>query len=158
MFLGTIFLVLLFRSSGNLASAYGAAIVTLMVITTFLMYVCSVSIWKWNVLIAIVVTSCLLIVDLAFFGANIIKINQGGWFPFLIAFVVYLIVVTWTRGRRALAEEFRKEEISFDLFLADPALKSVLRVPGTAVYMSKNPDGVPRTMLHNFKQDRKSVV
>jgi KUP system potassium uptake protein len=154
MFLGTIFLVFIFRSSGNLASAYGAAIVTLMVITTLLMYVCSVSIWKWNAIIAITVTSCLLIADLAFFGANIIKINQGGWFPFLIALVVYLIVLTWTRGRRALAEEFRKEEISFDLFLSDPGLKSVTRVPGTAVYMSKNPDGVPRTMLHNFKHNK----
>ena len=154
MFFGTIFLVFVFRSSGNLASAYGAAIVTLMVITTLLMYICSVSIWKWNTLIAVTVTSCLLIADLAFFGANIIKINQGGWFPFLIAIVVYLIVITWTRGRRALAEEFRKEEISFDLFLADPALKTVQRVPGTAVYMSKNPDGVPRTMLHNFKHNK----
>lgn len=154
MFFGTIFLVVVFRSSGNLASAYGAAIVTLMVITTLLMYVCSVSKWKWNVLIAIAVTAGLLIVDLAFFGANIIKINQGGWFPFLIAILVYLVVITWTRGRRALAEEFRKEEISFDLFLSDPGLKSVTRVPGTAVYMSKNPDGVPRTMLHNFKHNK----
>ena len=154
MFFGTIFLVLLFRSSGNLASAYGAAIVTLMVITTLLMYVCSVSIWKWNAVAALTVTFCLLIADLAFFGANIIKINQGGWFPFLIAIVVYLVVFTWTRGRRALAEEFRKEEISFDLFLADPALKSVPRVPGTAIYMSKNPNGVPRTMLHNFKHNK----
>lgn len=154
MFLGTVFLVLVFRSSGNLASAYGAAIVTLMVITTLLMYVCSVSIWKWPVFLAVAVTACLLIVDLAFFGANIIKIGQGGWFPFLIAIVVYLVVITWTRGRRALAEEFRKEEISFDLFLSDPALKSVPRVPGTAIYMSKNPEGVPRTMLHNFKHNK----
>jgi KUP system potassium uptake protein len=154
MFVGTIFLVIVFRSSGNLASAYGAAIVTLMVITTLLMYVCSISKWKWNVLIAVAVTAGLLIVDLAFFGANIIKINQGGWFPFLIAILVYLVVITWTRGRRALAEEFRKEEISFDLFLSDPGLKSVTRVPGTAVYMSKNPDGVPRTMLHNFKHNK----
>jgi len=154
MFLGTVFLVMVFRSSGNLASAYGAAIVTLMVITTLLMYVCSVSIWKWNMLVAIAVTAGLLIVDLAFFGANIIKINQGGWFPFLIAIVVYLIVITWTRGRRAIAEEFRKEEISFDLFLSDSALKSVPRVPGTAIYMSKNPNGVPRTMLHNFKHNK----
>lgn len=154
MFLGTVFLVLVFRSSGNLASAYGAAIVTLMVITTLLMYVCSVSIWKWPVFLAVAVTACLLIVDLAFFGATIIKIGQGGWFPFLIAIVVYLVVITWTRGRRALAEEFRKEEISFDLFLSDPALKSVPRVPGTAIYMSKNPEGVPRTMLHNFKHNK----
>ncbi|HVY56017.1 MAG TPA: KUP/HAK/KT family potassium transporter, partial [Thermodesulfobacteriota bacterium] len=148
MFLGTIFLVLVFRSSGNLASAYGAAIVTLMVITTLLMYVCAVSRWKWSTILALAVTGGLLIVDLAFFGANIIKINQGGWFPFLIAIIVYQVVVTWTRGRRALAEEFKKEEISFDLFLSDSALKSVPRVPGTAIYMSKNPNGVPRTMLH----------
>jgi KUP system potassium uptake protein len=154
MFLGTIFLVLIFRSSGNLASAYGAAIVTLMVITTLLMYVCAVSIWKWSAYLALGVTFCLMIVDMAFFGANIIKVNQGGWFPFLIAIAVYFIVITWTRGRRALAEEFRKEEVSFDIFLSDPALKSVPRVPGTAIYMSKNPEGVPRTMLHNFKHNK----
>jgi KUP system potassium uptake protein len=154
MFLGTIFLVLLFRSSGNLASAYGAAIVTLMVITTLLMYVCSVSIWDWSKLAALTVTICLLIVDLAFFGSNITKLGQGAWFPYLIAILVYLIVITWTRGRRALGEEFRKEEISFDIFLSDPALKSVPRVPGTAIYMSKNPNGVPRTMLHNFKHNK----
>ena len=154
MFLGTIFLVIVFRSSGNLASAYGAAIVTLMVITTLLMYVCSVSKWKWNIILAVAVTAGLLTADLAFFGANIIKINHGGWFPFLIAVLVYLVVITWTRGRRALAEEFKKEEISFDLFLSDPGLKSVTRVPGTAIYMSKNPNGVPRTMLHNFKHNK----
>lgn len=154
MFLGTTFLVIVFRSSGNLASAYGAAIVTLMVITTLLMYECAVSKWKWNVILAAAVTAGLLIVDLAFFGANIIKINQGGWFPFLIAILVYLVVITWTRGRRALAEEFKKEEISFDLFLSDPGHKSVTRVPGTAIYMSKNPNGVPRTMLHNFKHNK----
>jgi KUP system potassium uptake protein len=154
MFMGTVFLVLVFRSSGNLASAYGAAIVTLMVITTLLMYVCSVSIWKWNTFLALTVTVCLLIVDLAFFGANITKLGQGAWFPYLIAIVVYLTVITWTRGRRALAEEFQKGGISFDLFLADPSLKSVPRVPGTAVYMSKNPEGVPRTLLHNFKHNK----
>jgi KUP system potassium uptake protein len=151
MFVGTIFLVLLFRSSGNLASAYGAAIVTLMVITTLLMSVCSVYIWKWPLPLALTVTACLLAVDLSFFGANIIKIGQGGWFPYLIAISVYLMVLTWTRGRMALAEEFRKEEISVDLFLSDPELKTTTRVPGIAVYMSKNPEGVPRTMLHNYK-------
>jgi KUP system potassium uptake protein len=154
MFLGTIFLVLVFRSSGNLANAYGAAIVTLMVITTLLMYVCAVSIWKWNVLLALLITIFFLIGDLAFFGANIVKISQGGWFPFTVAIAVYFIVITWTRGRRALAEEFRKEEISFDMFLSDPGLNSVPRVPGTAIYMSKNPNGVPRTMLHNFKHNK----
>jgi KUP system potassium uptake protein len=154
MFLGTIFLVLIFRSSDNLANAYGAAIVTLMVITTLLMYVCAVSIWKCNVFLALFVTFFFLVGDLAFFGANIVKISQGGWFPFTIAIAVYFIVITWTRGRRALAEQFRKEEISFDLFLSDPGLKSVPRVPGTAIYMSKNHDRVPRTMLQNFKHNK----
>ncbi len=154
MLIGTVFLVLVFRSSGNLAGAYGVAIATLMIITTLLMYACSVSIWNWKVLTALFLTAALLIVDTAFFGANIVKLNEGGWFPFMIAIAAYTVIVTWTRGRTLLQERFSREEIPFETFLSDPDLKSVPRVPGTAVYMTKNPQGVPRTMLHNFKHNK----
>lgn len=154
MLLGTIFLVLVFRSSGNLAGAYGVAIATLMIITTLLMHACSVSLWNWGALTAFALTGGLLIVDAAFFGANIVKIDQGGWFPFVIAIAVYIVIGTWSRGRELLRERFSGEEIPFDMFLTDPNLKSVPRVPGTAVYMTKNPNGVPRTMLHNYKHNK----
>lgn len=154
MFLGTVFLVLVFRSSGNLAGAYGVAIATLMIITTLLMYICSVSIWKWSAYIAVPLTVVLLIVDTAFFGANIIKLNEGGWFPFLIAIAAYTIILTWTRGRMQISKRFQRDELPFDKFLSDVNLKSTHRVPGTAVYMAKNPYGVPRTMLHNYKHNK----
>lgn len=154
MLAGTVFLVLVFRSSGNLVAAYGVAISTLMVITTLLMHACAISVWKWNKPMAILLTFFILIFDLVFFGANIIKLDQGGWFPYLIATFVYLIIITWVKGRRLVQEEFRKEEVSFTTLLSDPMLKDVPRVPGTAVYMSKNPYGVPRTLLHNFKHNK----
>ena len=154
MLLGTVFLVLVFRSSGNLAGAYGVAIATLMIITTLLMYICTVSIWRWSVIIAVPLTVALLIVDTAFFGANIVKVGEGGWFPFMIALAAYAVIITWTKGRVQLQERFDRDEVPFDLFLSDKELKSVPRVPGTAVYMTKNPHGVPRTMLHNYKHNK----
>jgi KUP system potassium uptake protein len=154
MLAGTIFLVLIFRTSGNLVGAYGVAIATLMVITTLLMFIYSVSVWKWNLAAALLLTSFMIVVDLVFFGANIIKLDQGGWFPYLIAIIVYFIIITWVKGRRLVQEEFRKEEMPFSVFLSDPMLKDVPRVSGTAVYLSKNPYGVPRTLLHNFKHNK----
>jgi KUP system potassium uptake protein len=154
MLAGTVALVLLFRSTDNLVAAYGVAIATLMVITTLLMFICSVSVWKWRIWAAVLLTAFILAVDLIYFGANVIKLDQGGWFPYLVAIVVYFIIITWVKGRRLVQEEFRKEEIPFSIFLSDPMLKDVPRVPGTAVYMSKNPYGVPRTLLHNFKHNK----
>ena len=128
MLLGTIFLSSGFRSSSNLAGeSDGVAIATLMIITTLLMHACSVSLWNWSALTAFALTAGLLIVDAAFFGANIVKIDRGGRFPFVIAIAVYIVIGTWSRGRELLRERFSGEEIPFDMFLTDPNLKSVPR-------------------------------
>jgi len=154
MLAGAVFLVLNFHSSGNLASAYGVAIAILMIITTMLMYLCAILIWNWNTLVALALTVCLLVVDSAFFGANIVKLDQGGWFPFLIGAIVSIIIITWSGGRAQIEKKFRKDELSFETFLADTNLKSFPRVSGTAVYMTKNPGGVPNIMLHNIKHNK----
>ncbi len=154
MLAATIFLVLNFRSSGNLASAYGLAIAMLMLITTILMFLCAVYIWKWKTSVALTVTILLIIVDLAFLGANIVKINQGGWFPFLVGAIVFFIMYSWSSGKKLLEEIVGRDEISFKDFLSEHDLNEYPHVEGTAVYMSRNPHGVPTTWLNNLKHNK----
>jgi len=142
--------------SGDRSSSkqYLLAIAMLMLITTILMYLCAVYIWNWKTSIAVAVTVLLLIVDLASFGANIVKFNQGGWFPFLIGAIVFFIMYSWSRGKKMLEEIVGRDEISFKDFLAEHDLNEYPHVEGTAVYMSRNPHGVPSTLLHNLKHNK----
>jgi KUP system potassium uptake protein len=154
LMLSTIGLVLGFGESTNLAAAYGIAVTATMVITTLLAYVVERKVWGWRALTAGLLTAAFLIVDLAFFGANVVKIAQGGWFPLLVAAVVFTLLSTWKRGRDILAHRLRRASLPVEAFVADVAKRMPTRVAGTAVFLNPDPQGTPIALLHNLKHNR----
>jgi KUP system potassium uptake protein len=154
LLIGTIGIVLGFRSSANLAGAYGLAVVLLMVVTTSLMFICARSLWGWSILFAGFVTAFLLFVEVFFLGANLAKFKQGAWFPLLVTTIVYVVFVTWKQGRTILRERISIERLPMKNLVDDLEKNPPLRVKGFAVFMSSNPSGVPRTLLHNLKHNR----
>lgn len=157
----TIALVLAFRSSDNLAAAYGVAVTTTMVITTLLFDVVAREQWKWPWYRVIPLVTFFLVIDLSFFGANIVKLPQGGWVPLLIAGLIFALMDTWKRGRQYLSVQLRERSMPIDLFLNDIANHPERRVQGTAVFMTGTADGIPPALLHNLKHNKivhKTVV
>jgi KUP system potassium uptake protein len=151
---GCVLLVLAFGSSGNLASAYGIAVTGTMAITTILFCVVARDRWHWPRWRILAVGGLFLGVDLAFLGANLVKIARGGWFPIVIALGVYLLMTTWKRGRQIVAGILRDSSLPMDLFLGDIARRQPPRVPGTAVFMTSDPAGVPVVLLHHLKHNK----
>jgi len=143
-------LVLGFRTSSNLAAAYGIAVTGTMAIDTVLAVVVARHLWGWGWLRSGVVAVSFLVVDLAFFSANAVKIPQGGWFPLVVAVMVFTLLATWKRGRMLLLERMRAGAIALEPFLAGIAAHPPLRVPGTAVFLTASAEGVPHAMLHNL--------
>ena len=148
---GTVALVLGFQSSSSLASAYGIAVTGTMTITTLLFYRVARDVWRWPRWRAATLTAAFLVVDLAFLGANVVKVEEGGWFPIATAAAVFVLLSTWKRGRDALAAMVRSSGLPLDLFLGEIARKSPLRVPGTAVFLTGNPGTVSPVLLHHLK-------
>jgi KUP system potassium uptake protein len=153
LMIATIGLVLGFRSSGNLASAYGVAISTDMVITTVLTFFVATR-WGWSVRWAALFAAAFLIVDLAFFGANLVKIAQGGWYPLLLGGLVFTLMSTWRRGRRQLAEQLQTEQQSLDDFLQRLRAAPPVRVAGTAVFMTSSGVTIPPILLHHLRHNQ----
>ncbi len=149
-----ILLVLGFRSSTNLAAAYGIAVTGTMIITTVLFYRVARDRWNWSVSAAGVVCGLFLFVDLAFFGANIIKFADGGWFPIVVAAAVYTLMTTWKRGRAKLTALVQQSSLPIDLFLADVAKRPPHRVPGTAIVLTSAMDIAPPVLLHSLKHNK----
>jgi KUP system potassium uptake protein len=147
-------LVLGFRSSGRLAAAYGVAVTTDMVFTTILFSVVAYLRWKWPSWVVLLLTASLLLIDLAFWVGNVPKIPHGGWFPVLVAAGVFTLMTTWKRGREILASRFHHQRMDVEDFLRSIEAHPPRRVPGTAVFMSGDPGGVPRALLHNLKHNR----
>jgi KUP system potassium uptake protein len=162
LMLATILLVLGFKSSSNLAAAYGVAVTSTMIITTILAYFVARHMWHWRLPVAILVTSGFLAVDLAFFGANFIKVAQGGWFPLLVGIFVFTLFTTWKKGRQLLASRLQQAMFPLRSFIQDATKNSFTRVPGTAIFLNSDPDGTPIAMLHNIKHNmvlhQKNVV
>jgi KUP system potassium uptake protein len=149
-----ILLVLGFQSSTRLAAAYGIAVTSTMVITTILFYAVERRRWKWRRWPALLLCAVFLTVDVAFFGANLIKVAHGGWFPLVVALVVFTLMTTWKTGRRVLSDKMRRSTVPLRPFLQGLALEPVLRVPGISAFMYSNPHGVPPALLHNLKHNR----
>ncbi|HEV8579175.1 MAG TPA: potassium transporter Kup [Thermoanaerobaculia bacterium] len=154
LMLATIGLVIGFGESSNLAAAYGVAVTTTMVITTVLAFVVEREVWGWSTLAAGALTAAFLVLDLSYFGANIVKIPHGGWFPLVVAGVVYLMMSTWKQGRRLVAERLREEALPIQEFVQSIKPGAPQRVPGTAIFMTTNPNGTPTTLLHNLKHNK----
>jgi KUP system potassium uptake protein len=150
----TIGLVVGFQSSSSLAAAYGVAVTTTMVITTILLSVLAVERWRWSASRAALMGVCFLVADLAFFGANIIKVPHGGWFPLVVAGIVFTLMTTWRRGRHILNARLAEDSLSVEIFLKDVATTTIARVSGTAIFMTRTAEGVPPTLLHNLKHNK----
>jgi KUP system potassium uptake protein len=143
-----------FQSSSRLTAAYGVAVTTTMVITTILFFTVERAIWKWSLPLSIAVAGFFLVIDLGFWGANIIKVPHGGWFPLVVGAVVFTLLTTWKKGRRILAERLHERTLPRALFLREMESSPPARVPGTAVFMYSDPDGTPPALLHSLKHYR----
>lgn len=143
--------VFAFRSSSNLAAAYGIAVTATMAITTILFGVVARRRWRWSPLAVGLLVGFFLLIDVAFLGANAIKIPQGGWFPIVVAVVLVIVMTTWKRGIQLIFSREREYELSLnrlqERFKTDPPV----RVPGPAIFFSSNPGGAPAALLANLK-------
>jgi KUP system potassium uptake protein len=147
-------LVLGFRASSNLADAYGIAVTGTMAITSILFYFVARDRWHWSRLHAGLLVALFLTIDLSFFGACSAKIANGGWFPLLVACVVFAVMVTWKRGRALLDARISAESLPLSAFVADVELCKPHRVAGTAVFLSSTRRGTPNVLLHHFKHNK----
>jgi KUP system potassium uptake protein len=154
LMLATIWLVVTFRSSSNLAAAYGVAVTSTMVITTILFSLVARKRWNWGFERILPLAAFFLAIDLAFLGATLVKIAQGGWFPLAVAAGVYLLMTTWKRGRELLGERLRAASPPLDRILADIKAGRALRVPGTAVFLTGNPQTTPFALMQNLKHNK----
>ncbi len=154
LFLCVVFAVVVFGSSGALASAYGIAVTIDMTITTVMTFF--VIRWAWKLPLALCVgaTGLFFLVDITFFAANAVKVLEGGWFPLLIGAGMFTLMVTWKRGRALLGERLRSEAIELPLFLESIFISPPLRVPGTAVFLSAEQGSTPFALLHNLKHNK----
>jgi KUP system potassium uptake protein len=154
LMLATIGLVLGFKSSSNLAAAYGIAVTLTMVITTILAYFLVRHVWGWSIPKALAVSAVFLAPELVFMGANAIKIEHGGWFPLVVGAAIFAMMLSWKRGREILSQRFREQLLPLDDFFDLMHVDIPARVPGTAVFMTSTRDGTPPAMLHNFMHNR----
>ncbi|WP_454763701.1 potassium transporter Kup [Cupriavidus campinensis] len=146
--------VLAFRKSENLAAAYGIAVTTTMVITTFLAALVMRNVWKWHTALVTLIGLTFLLVDLAFFSANLLKIAEGGWFPLLMGGIAFFLLMTWHSGRKLLRARSLEDGIPLEPFIAGLLAHPPHRVEGTAVFLTGNTDSVPVSLLHNLKHNR----
>ncbi|MEO7398975.1 MAG: potassium transporter Kup [Ilumatobacteraceae bacterium] len=152
LMIGCVGLVVTFRTSSNLAAAYGIAVTTTMAITTMLFYVLCVYRWQWSRAKALAVAIPIMFVDLVFLGANIPKIPAGGWFPLLIAFGLVIQMSTWRKGRELVAARIHRGERDIDSVLDE--YSEVVRVPGSAVFMFKDLGKAPPALVNNLRHNK----
>lgn len=150
----TVWLVLSFQTSSNLATAYGIAVTTTMLITTFFTYYVSRVHWHWPLPLALGVTLLFLLIDTCFFAANLTKVSHGGWFPLLIAGGILVLMLTWRRGREILAFRMKEQFIPLDQFVETLEQNPPVRVPGLAVFLSGNLNTVPPALVHNLRHNK----
>jgi KUP system potassium uptake protein len=154
LMLGVMVLVLSFKSSGNLAAAYGIAVTGDMVITTLLAGIVFHNIWGWSKLRTGSLVAMFLVVDVSFFSANVLKIPDGGWVPLVIGIVIFTLMLTWKTGRTLLYQHLKNDAMALDPFIEAIGAHPPTRVYGTALFMTPNLEGVPHAMLHNLKHNK----
>jgi KUP system potassium uptake protein len=153
LMIACISLVLGFHSSSNLAAAYGLAVTTTMVVTTILFYFVMRQRWGWSFASAGSLTAAFLLVDGAFWAANLPKIPHGGWFPLVIGIIIFTLLTTWKKGRRILADRIGSKTPALTTFLRQILALPPFRVPGTAVYMYSRPELTPPALMHNLRHN-----
>ena len=148
-----ILLVLTFRSSSNLAAAYGIAVTGAMLIDGVLLAVVLLSMWNWNRYLVGGLLALFFTVDGAYLSSNLLKIPDGGWFPLLIGAIAFTLLTTWAKGRRLMIDRMNEASLPMEIFIKSAA-PSAARVPGTAVFMTSSASGVPHALLHNLKHNK----
>jgi KUP system potassium uptake protein len=148
-----ILLVLVFQTSSNLTAAYGIAVTGAMFIDTCLLAVVLFALWGWNRWLAAGLLALFFMVDAAYFAANLLKVPSGGWFPLMVGFIIFALLTTWAKGRKLLHRQLKQGDIPTQLFIKSAA-GSAARVPGTAIFMTSQADGVPHALLHNLKHNK----
>ena len=154
LMIGCIVVVIGFQTSSKLAAAYGIAVTSTMVITTILLYVVARERWNWSFKAAALMCGFFLLIDLAFFGANIIKILDGGWFPLLLATAIFIVMMTWKKGRSILTTRIQSETELLEEFLEKIERRKILRVAGTAIFMNGNATRTPPALLQNLEHNK----
>jgi KUP system potassium uptake protein len=153
LYVAVMALVFGFQSSSNLAAAYGIAVTGTMMIDTILVSFVVFLAWRWNPWLAAPLLGALLLIDLAFFSANAIKLLQGGWFPIVIALASFTTLTTWRRGRRLLFQEMGNLTMPLDQFIQSIEKTPLKQVSNTAIYLTSRPEGAPSALLHNIKHN-----
>lgn len=154
LFVTIVLAVVMFRSSSNLAAAYGIAVCTDMLITTVLTFYVIRYGWKYPLWLCLAATGVFFVIDFAFFASNLMKLFAGGWFPLAIGGAVFTLMITWKEGRRLLNEKLRTDAIDLPSFLDSVFVSPPQRVEGTAVFMTAEPGMVPNALLHNLKHNK----
>jgi KUP system potassium uptake protein len=148
-----ILLVLFFRTSSNLTSAYGIAVTGAMFIDSCLLGVALTRLWNWPLYAAAPLLGLFFLVDGAYLSANLTKVPDGGWFPLMVGFIIFTFLTTWSKGRQLMMDRLREAAMPIQVFITSAA-NSASRVPGTAVFMTSSADGVPHALLHNLKHNK----
>ena len=154
LFATIVLAVVMFRSSSNLAAAYGIAVCTDMLITTILTFYVIRYKWNYPLILCVASTGWFFIVDFAFFASNLLKLFEGGWFPLLIGGVIFTLMMTWKQGRKLLNEKLRADAIDLRSFLESVFVSPPTRVEGTAVFLTAESGTVPNALLHNLKHNK----
>ncbi len=147
-------LVIAFESSSNLAAAYGVAVTTTMVVTTLLLAVVARERWQWMFPTTLAMAGFFLVIDIGFWGANLVKVPAGGWFPLVIGAIVFTLMTTWKRGRQILRKRLRVGIVRFADFAERLQTEAITRVPGTAVFMYSDPRGTPPALILNLRHNK----
>jgi KUP system potassium uptake protein len=149
-----VLIVLGFQTSGAMAAAYGIAVTLTMMITVLLLYIVMIERWRWSIPLTALVMGSFLTIDLAFFGANALKILQGGWLPLAVAIILFTVMTTWRTGRSIVADRLAQKGVALaDFFTIIDYMKPV-RVPGTAIYMTAQGSGTPSALVHNLQYNK----
>jgi len=154
LFLACLWLTLSFQNSSNLAGAYGIAVTGTMAITTILFSRVARMQWQWPIWRVAIVSGLFLVVDLAFFSANVVKIPEGGWFPLAVAAVLFTLMATWKHGRKIVTAVLREGSLPMDLFIKEMVKRPPTRVPGVAIFMTSDLGGAPPVLLHHLKHNK----
>jgi KUP system potassium uptake protein len=154
LLIGVLLLVGLFRTSSALASAYGIAVATTMVVDGILAFVVVWKLWRWDLWKAIALILPFFVVDITFFSANLLKLLEGAWVPILFGTTMVLIILTWRRGTGILVSKTRRSEVPLDTLFRNLEKKPPHIVPGTAVFLTSDPEFSPTALLHNLKHNK----
>ena len=154
LMIGCLMVVIGFRSTSALGAAYGIAVTGSMAISTILFSTLARTRWQWSWPKVLGLAALFLIVDLSFFGSNALKVVHGGWVPLAIAISVFTLMTTWSSGRRIVQSLLARGSLPIDLFLSDVTKRKPFRAPGTAVFMTSNPEGAPLVLLHHLRHNK----